>query len=249
MSWTVALRSWATGTGGWTVDDENPPSGFGGAAGRGDDQPRGTWPGSVAGVMVAGSTVGTVGVLGDAADAAGAVTMAATLRAAWQAASTSDVGLTVTRGTQARTYYGRPDGCTIREELLPLGFVAALCSFRVLDPFGYGPVVAATGVSSPLVVSGDVATERVVWTIHGNGGTPSIVNSTTAESLLFASVVASGQTRVVDVRARTVVDGGGVSAMGQLSTATAWPRLAPGSNTLAISGCASVDVSYLPAYP
>jgi len=249
VSWGVALRSWATGVGGWLVDDDNAPAGFGGAAARASDQPRGTWPGDVTGVDVPGATTGTVGVIGGSNDPADAPALAETLRAAWHASSTTDEAITITRGSSVRSYYGRPNGCTVDEQVLALGAVRALCSFRVLDPYGYGAAVTVTGVGSSLTVSGTATTDRVVWTITGNGGVPSIANTTTAETLLFGSAVAGAATRVVNVRNRTVVDGVGASAMGGLAVATSWPRLAPGVNTLTITGCASVDVTYLPAYP
>lgn len=249
-AWTVTLAgSWSAGPGLAVQIDEPGPTGFGGGPSRNTDMPRGTWPGSTSGLDIPDATVGSIPLFIDKFNATDAWNTFETLRGAWAPSRASDVTVTFgdPRGVD-RTWYGRPDGLRDYDlSRIDQGYISCLAAFRCLDPYGYG---AATTVSSAGTVTsaGTISSERVTITVTGNGGTPRLENAANGGWLQWASVLATSTTRIIDVRARTIVDSGGVTKWSELAAAQEWFGMDPGANVLTLTGAASIDVTYRPAY-
>jgi phage-related protein len=65
---------------------------------------------------------------------------------------------------------------------------------------------------------------------------PSITNTTTGKTMSFTVTIAAGQTWTIDVERRSIVDQTGVNQFSKLDVASDWVELAPGSNTIQLSG-------------
>jgi hypothetical protein len=152
--------------------------------------------------------------------------------------------------TTGRRFYGRPRGLDADLTNLKSGWIDVLGTFDALDPFGYGDEDLVTGAGTFDVVNvGSAATDRVVLTITGNGGSPT--GDTAADDggdVSFAVALGGGEVRVVDLRAHTVVTGSGDDAYDELSPGSLWTVLQPGTNGLTLTGAASVDVALRPAF-
>lgn len=149
-------------------------------------------------------------------------------------------------GLDECSFYGRPRSVNDDTSLLP-GRISALALFRALDPLKYGPLDLVSDGASPATVTnaGSYRTDRATITVHGNGGTPVITNVTDdSATLTFADTLAG--TAVIDLRAQTIVNGGGDPLA--LAPGSGWFALLPGANTLTFAGCASIDVEHRPAW-
>lgn len=172
------------------------------------------------------------------------------LASAWRRSDT-DLALDVRIPGMAETtmrYYGRPFGLIGDPHGLKSP-VSGTAEFRC-DPFAYGAAVdSAVDSSSPLVVTnaGDAATDRATLTVDGNGGTPTITNTTTGGVIAFRDALAGGQSYVIDLREQ-VVTRSGVNHDGDVTSSSTWFALDPGANTLTFTGCASLQVTHRPAY-
>ena len=86
--------------------------------------------------------------------------------------------------------------------------------------------------------------------VEGNMKTPAIVKLTPASgssSMSFNGItVNSSSVVIIDGVYTTVKDANGNNVFGSTDM-TEWPKLAPGDNTITISGC-SADISYYPIY-
>lgn len=176
---------------------------------------------------------------------------------AWRVSSTDlelrllDVDGIYDDGIEEVSFFGRP---RLDENALDLsgihgGVVAGLAEFVAGDAFAYGPARTDTEVlaASPLVmpVAGDVPTRRFTITVTGNGGTPTVTSTTEAKSMVWSSVLALGQTVILDFRTTTAVQAG----VDVYPFATdEWFRLLPGANVLTFSGCAQIAVTHRGAY-
>lgn len=187
----------------------------------------------------------------DGSTPADAYTKLHTLKSAWRPADSDepfDLRLPGQPTTVVR-YYGRPRAVDVDLRHLRSGWADALLTFEALDPYAYGPTDTATVVTTLAVTNaGTVATDRITLVLEGNGGTPVITNTTAGGTIEFVSALALGVTRTLDVRARTMVDAGGADVYHELTAATSWFDLAPGANTITLSGAASVDVTWRPAW-
>ncbi len=149
-----------------------------------------------------------------------------------------------------RRFYGRARGLVEDLSNLKSSTVRALCTFEALDPYGYGEeeLEAEADGTFPVENIGTAATDRVVLTFTGNGGTPRLVNAADdGGDFTLGEVLAGSDVRVVDVRSRTIVDGSGDEAY-SVAPGTLWWVLRPGVNALTLTGAASVDVAFRPAY-
>jgi hypothetical protein len=151
--------------------------------------------------------------------------------------------------TTGRRYYGRPRGLDTDLGALKSGWIDVLATYDALDPFAYGaevstgPQAGSFNVTNP----GSADTDRVTLTIVGNGGTPKVVNTTDdAGDVTFGQAVSG--TRIVDLRARTIVDGSSNDFYDELAAGVLWFVLRPGVNALVLTGAASVDVTLRGAY-
>jgi hypothetical protein len=150
-----------------------------------------------------------------------------------------------------RRYFGRARGVDVDLSRLKSSTVRALCTFEALDPLGYGPEESSGPEAGAFVVTngGTADSDRVTLSIIGNGGSPRLVNaSDSSNDVSFDEPLGAADVRVVDLRSRTVVDGAGDDRYDELSPALLWFVLVPGANSLALTGAASVDVSFRPAY-
>lgn len=148
-----------------------------------------------------------------------------------------------------RRFYGRARGLSEDLSLLKSATVRALCTFEALDPFGYdeelveGPDAGTFDVDN----IGTADTDRVLLTIVGNGGIPTVTNaSDDGLAIVFGEAVAG--TRILDLRRATVVDELGADHYAELSPASSWFVLRPGANSLTLTGAASLEVTFRPAY-
>jgi hypothetical protein len=66
------------------------------------------------------------------------------------------------------------------------------------------------------------------------------------DAIRFSSAVTG--LRTADLRARTLLDGGGTDRYAELAPTNQWFRLVPGDNTLTLTGAASVIVTWRPAW-
>ena len=91
--------------------------------------------------------------------------------------------------------------------------------------------------SGKMAVEGNMKTPAIVKLTPASGSSPMSFNGITVNS---SSVV------IIDGVYTTVMDANGNHVFGSTDM-TEWPKLAPGDNTITISGC-SVDISYYPIY-
>lgn len=186
-------------------------------------------------------------------DTRGAWQALRTLKRAWKPTGPTDQELTVYAPGIGPTddtlrFYGRPrTTLDVNARMAYAGIIYALASFDALDPIGYGPVEEASGSGTFTVTAdGDERTERATVTITGNGGTPIISNATDGGgNVVFTQPLANGDTWVIDLKARTVVDGAGTDVFqGRVATSSLWFGLQPGANQLTLTGAASAAFSY-----
>lgn len=152
-------------------------------------------------------------------------------------------------GGALRRYYGRPRGLSEDLSLLKSSTVRALCTFEALDPLAYGDELVEGPDAGTFDVDniGTADTDRAVLTIVGNGGIPVVTNgSDDGLAVAFGEAVAG--TRVVDLRAATVVDLASDDFYDELSPVNQWFVLRPGPNSITLTGAASVEVAFRPAY-
>lgn len=148
------------------------------------------------------------------------------------------------------TFFGRPMGVhDLDIDLSDVGAATCMLQFDALDPWGYGVEVDGdVEASSPFTVEldGMADIDRFVVTIVGNDN-PVLLTSTTDQGRFIAlSVLATGETAVLDFRARTV-EVNGDDAFSRVQPGSLWFELLVGTNNLTFSGCASVQVSHRPA--
>jgi hypothetical protein len=154
-------------------------------------------------------------------------------------------------GTTDLRFYGQcsglPEALSLADEA---GMVQYAAEFWAADPFAYGLPRSETlsSASAAYVSAGNIATDRCTVTIIGNASTPVVTNSTDGRALTWAGALANGATRIVDLRAQTVVDGSGVDKSAELVMAGPFPRVIPGSNTWAKSGCGNVTFAWRDAH-
>jgi hypothetical protein len=179
--------------------------------------------------------------------------LSAQLRAAFRAMRTGEEELTLSGVLPGVvSIFGRPAGVDV--DLTWPTDTLALARFAKLDPLLYAEAVAVELVtSSPqtIDVAGTADTDRVVITLVGNGGIPGIIWTPAVGDSLgvidFDDVLAVGDVAVLDVRARTLTIEGDLTpeALGVYSS---WLRFEPGENTLQFADCASMQVTYRPAF-
>lgn len=215
---------------------------------RTSDAERGLSPGDVFGFDVDARRVLTVPIGVNGADAAAGWALLETLKTAW-ATSTVDVPFDLRLpgfSSVARRYYGRPRGIEVDLTLLRLGYIDVLATFEA-DPYAYGPeVVVALADGDTVVTSlGSAPSDRYSIELAVTEAYVTLDNSAEDEPAL--TLVDVPTPAILDGRARTVVDDGGVDRYGHLAPGSGWPVLFPGANTLSLSG-ATGTLTYRPAY-
>lgn len=250
--WQGNLRSLTFGAGtDWEIDEPGI-SGLGIPAARTRDAERGDRHGDVGGDDVLPRRILTVPLVGSFSSPGAAwQAFEETLKLAW-AESISDEALELRlpgMTDTVRRFYGRARGLDVDLSRLKSSTVRALCTFEALDPFGYGDEVAVGPDSGTFDVDneGTADTDRVVLTIIGNGGIPTITNADDdGLAILFGEAVTG--TRIVDVRSATVIDGSADDRYDELSPVNQWWNLRPGVNSLTLAGATSLEVVFRPAY-
>lgn len=262
QEWRGSIRSLEFGAG---TSYPIGPTGIGGLGlpvPRTFDQARGDRDGMVASRDLYDRRVLSIAltVLGDTASAdlpGDAMTNLRTLKTAFAREETLDEVELELRvpgfpgAAETLTFFGRPRGLEADLSKLAQGVIPVLATFVALDPLGYEPeAVEATGASGAFTVDndGDEDTDRVVIEVTGNGGTPRITNATDGGGdVTFGTTLAALSTRTIDLRAHTVEDGGS-DHYDELSSASTWFVLKPGTNSLTLTGAASVDVTVRAAH-
>jgi hypothetical protein len=175
------------------------------------------------------------------------------LKAAWQPTGPADDLLSIYApgigpSDDTLRFFGRPrTALDVNLRMVHAGIIYALATFVALDPIGYGPTEADSGSGTFSVTNaGDARTERATITITGNGGTPTIANASDGGgNVLFTEALAGAATWVIDLRARTVVDGSGNDVFaGNVAPSSLWFGLQPGANQLTLTGAASAALSF-----
>lgn len=197
-----------------------------------------------------------VGKAGDDHLDAGALVQA--LRAAWRPLRTGEMRLDLwapgVLTTEVGSFFGRPRGVDLDLALIRSGYASALARFAATDPLVYGPlVVSPTDSSSPLAIDdatlGPEDTYRATLTIVGNDGTPTVTNATTGGVIDFAEQLDTADVAVIDLYTRSVVVES-LPAPEVVDPASTWFGLAGGvDNSITFTGCASIQLTYRPAYP
>lgn len=236
----------------WQIDAPGI-SGLGIPTARTRDAERGSNAGDVGGDDVLPKRVLYVPLVGVFADPGAAWNAFETeLKTAWAESIVDEVLDLRLPGmpTTGRRFYGRARGLEEDLEDLKSSTIRALCTFEALDPYGYGDEELVSDSGTFDVVNGGTATtDRVVFAITGNGGTPKIVNADDdGGDVTFAEPLAGGALRIIDLRAHTITDAGGVDAYEDLAPGSLWTALHRGTNTLTLTGAASVDVTFRPAF-
>lgn len=250
--WQGNVRAFTFGAGtDWEIDDDGI-AGLGIPAARTRDGERGDQDGDVGGDdtlprrIIYVPLVGVFATPGDAWQS-----LEEDLKVGW-AESNVDLPLDLRLAgmpTTGRRFFGRPREVSENLSDLKSGTIRALCTFEALDPLAYGDEVTTGPSAGTFTVTnaGTKATDRVTLTITGNGGIPRILNNTTdGDDVSFASAVTG--TRVVDLRAHTILDGSGDDAYDELASSSLWFDLAAGANDLTLTGAASLTVVHRPAY-
>ena len=215
------------------------------------DQPRASAPGVVAAVdRLGGRTIVlAISAFGGSATAVGS--LAQTWRNAFKP-QTSDQPLDLRLPGLPETvirFFGRPRELNDDISWWSSGSQRWAQQFAATDPLMYGAAVTASNASALTVNnSGSAATSRITLTVQANGGTPQIVNGSTSDTIVWGTAVAAGQTRTVDVFARTVVDGSSVDKYTELAATTTWFDLPAGTSGLTFTGCSSVTVVHRSAW-
>lgn len=154
-------------------------------------------------------------------------------------------------GRDERSYFGRYRDFETQTDTLHSSVIESEGRFLALDPYAYGPETALSNQTGTFVVNnaGDQATPRLQITITGNGGKPKLVNTTHDNRFVeFGSVIANGATVTLDFAKRTVIGGSGENRFDRFAISSQWFALQPGNNSLVLSGAASVNISWRPAY-
>lgn len=98
---------------------------------------------------------------------------------------------------------------------------------------------------------GDASTYPVITVTGPAPASLELENKDTGETIKYeaAAELAEGEKLIFDLKARTVVDGAGVSKNGNIVFAgTTWWGLAPGKTKVVLPPCASLTIDYAPAW-
>lgn len=149
-------------------------------------------------------------------------------------------------------FYGRPKGLSGPLEHLESGRISCFGTFECTDPYAYA--LAATsdltnsGTFTILAADlGDVGadTVRATVTFHGNSGTPVLTNTTDASRFLRFTSVLGATTAAVDLSTLAV---SGAFGNSDLRSDSGFRLIGGTLNSLTLTGAASVDIAYQPAY-
>ena len=131
-------------------------------------------------------------------------------------------------------------------------FARAVIDFRLLDGVWYKEtaVVHTLTGSSSVTILGDVTTRRMTIAFSGATGAQALTNSTTGEAVTLAALDPAAHAAVLDVEDFTAVRNSVnvVSKVSSTGSDYSWMTLAPGNNTLVVTGGGTVTLSYFPAY-
>lgn len=131
------------------------------------------------------------------------------------------------------------------------GHIDVTCEFWA-DAWWYGAEVSASASATTphvLAATGETGadTDRIIFTVDGNGGFPKITHAN-GGYINFTVSVAGPDTAVIDVHNRTVTVNG-VNADNRVDPASTWFRFDGGTtNTITANGMTGLDVVYRPAY-
>lgn len=151
--------------------------------------------------------------------------------------------------SELATFFGRYRS-VVEEPQYQFGYHRMLAQFQATDPFKYGPetdLFSELG-GDALFVDADQPSDRVTVTITGNGGIPVIEHVEDDNAVIaFSGALGVGVEAVLDMRAQTATISG-IEVPGLLAAGPQFFRVLPGTNTLNLSGAASIWITYRPAY-
>lgn len=194
----------------------------------------------------------------DEHDAAGVRDLARDLVAGWRVERTGELTLEAREpGTPETVMYypGKPGTVDVDTRSWYFGLLTASLEWECSDAYGYGATATLEDQTGTFTLDaadlGDTEadTRRATLTIHGDGGTPVLVNTTDdGRDLTFTDALAGGDDYVIDLYTQTVTRSGS-NANASVSSSSAWFCLRGGvTNSLTLSGAASVDLTWRPAY-
>lgn len=144
-------------------------------------------------------------------------------------------------------FFGRPRS-TMDADLSQLytGTIWVMMTFQAMDPIGYGPEqTVALGASTTVTNPGDMPTDRATISVVGNGGTPTITNTSLGgQKIQFKQAVPSGQTWQIDLRRQTVTNATGEDKFETISPTSTWFDLRSGTNVITLTGASSASITF-----
>jgi len=215
--------------------------------------------GDILGRSVRGSRQITIPVqVLDERDPAGVRDLARDLVTGWRVERTGELTLEAREPGTPETlmyYPGKPGAVDIDTRAWLFGLLTGTLEWDCSDAYGYGTTNTLDDQSGTFTVSaGDMGdaeadTRRATLTIHGNGGTPALVSTTDdGHDITFIDALAGGESYVIDLYAQTVTRGGS-NANASVSASSSWFVLRGGvTNSLTLTGAATVDLAWRPAY-
>lgn len=177
-----------------------------------------------------------------------AMPLAIDLMGAWGRAMSADTALQLRLPgfpgvSDTLTYYGRPRAPVGNLDGNRLGHIPMTLVFRCLDPYGYlPPVTQAAGTAEN---TGNVPTDRVIFTVTADIGGLGFTKQATGEAITFTSSIGVGAT--VNLRTGAVLDANGNDVSRRLAPGPLWFDLDPGVNTINVTG-GQADVAVQSAY-
>lgn len=106
------------------------------------------------------------------------------------------------------------------------------------DPFLYSPPASVSGQSGQFIINhlGNVATQRVKFSVHGPATNPTLTNASASTAVTFDGTISAGDRVDLDAGTFEVTDQDGVSVAGQVErTSVRFVELVPGINRLELS--------------
>lgn len=249
--WQARVRSLTVGAG-TAYEFSGPIGGLGFPKPRTHDFPRGDRTGEVGGKDTAPRRILTLPLEIDASSSAEIWPLRDALMTAWaESAIDAPLDLRLPGMTENRRFYGRTRGADVDLGSLKSGHADALCTYEALDPMGYGDEIVFEIEEGdgpvPIDNPGTAPSDRVSALLVGDGGRP-FVSHGLGGFIRFLDTLDAGVELELGFRDRTVVDGDGVDRYPLIDNLSPWFRIRPGANTFELTGAASLEITYRPAF-
>lgn len=108
------------------------------------------------------------------------------------------------------------------------------------DPRIYSPTIISQVIPGTLTLLGNRDSVGTI-TIAGARTNPVITLGTSV--ITFALVIASGETVVIDLNARTIIKDGTINVRGNVAITGGWPQLVNGANVFTVGGTGSGTIT------